>query len=199
MARPTNKGLISKSLLTAIAGHIRRILGTSSTYSPSAMASALEGITRRTDSGNATLNRTTTSKSYAAGYYPNAHGAQHSLGTEGTPSASKSVSNHTATVTPSVTNTEGYIAGGTHSGTPVTVSPADLGAVVPSGTKQITANGTGIDVADYAAVDVSVPSKPEQTKSASYTANGTYDITPDAGYAMSKVTVTVAIPYYEGW
>lgn len=40
--------------------------------------------------------------------------------------------------------------------------------------------------------------KPEQTKTASYTANGTYDITPDSGYAMSKATVTVAIPAYDG-
>lgn len=161
MARPTTKGLITKSLLIAIAGEIRRILGTSGTYSPSAMATALNGITRKTDSGDATLNRTTTSKSYPAGYYPNAHGAAHSLGTEGAPSAAKVVSNHTATVTPSVTNTEGYIAGGTHDGTPVTVSPADLGAVVPSGTLPITANGT-------------------------------YDVTQYA-------SVTVAIPYYEGW
>lgn len=29
----------------------------------------------KTDSGNVTLNGSTTSKSYAAGYYPNAHGA----------------------------------------------------------------------------------------------------------------------------
>lgn len=33
--------------------------------------------TQKTDSGNVTLNGTTTSKSYAAGYYPNAHGATH--------------------------------------------------------------------------------------------------------------------------
>lgn len=33
-------------------------------------------IVSKTDSGNVTLNASTTSKSYAAGYYPNAHGAK---------------------------------------------------------------------------------------------------------------------------
>ena len=33
-------------------------------------------IVSKTDSGNVALNATTTSKSYAAGYYANAHGAQ---------------------------------------------------------------------------------------------------------------------------
>ena len=75
-------------------------------------------------------------------------------GTEGTPTATKgSVSNHSISVTPSVTNTAGYISGGTHSGTAVTVSASEL----DSGTKSISANGTGIDVVGYAAVDVAVP------------------------------------------
>ena len=75
-------------------------------------------------------------------------------GTEGTPTATKgSVSNHSISVTPSVTNTAGYISGGTHTGTAVTVSASEL----DSGTKSISANGTGIDVVGYAAVDVAVP------------------------------------------
>ena len=74
-------------------------------------------------------------------------------GTEGTPTATKgTVSSHSVTVTPSVTNSAGYISGGTHTGTGVTVSASEL----VSGTKSITANGTGIDVTDFAAVDVSV-------------------------------------------
>lgn len=36
-------------------------------------------IQTKNDSGNTTLNTTTTSKSYAAGYYPNAHGAEITL------------------------------------------------------------------------------------------------------------------------
>jgi hypothetical protein len=51
-----------------------------------------------------------------------------------------------------VTNTTGYITGGTKNGTAVTVSASEL----VSGTKSITENGTGIDVANYAAVDVNV-------------------------------------------
>jgi hypothetical protein len=74
-------------------------------------------------------------------------------GTAGTPTATKgTVSNHSVTVTPSVTNTSGYISGGTINGTAVTVSASEL----VSGTKSITENGTGIDVTNYAAVDVNV-------------------------------------------
>jgi len=74
-------------------------------------------------------------------------------GTAGTPSATKgTVSNHSVSVTPSVTNTSGYITGSTKTGTAVTVSASEL----VSGDKSITANGTNIDVADYATVSVNV-------------------------------------------
>ena len=74
-------------------------------------------------------------------------------GTAGTPTAIKgTVTNHSVSVTPSVTNTSGYITGGTKSGTAVTVSASEL----VSGTLSITDNGTGIDVTNYASVDVSV-------------------------------------------
>lgn len=75
-------------------------------------------------------------------------------GTAGTPTASKgTVSNHSVTVTPSVTNTTGYITGGTKTGTGVTVTASEL----ESGSKSITANGTNIDVSGYSTVDVAVP------------------------------------------
>lgn len=74
-------------------------------------------------------------------------------GTAGIPSATKSsVANHSVTVTPSVTNTTGYITGGTLTGTPASVSASEL----VSGTLSITDNGTGIDVTNYASVDVDV-------------------------------------------
>lgn len=74
-------------------------------------------------------------------------------GTAGTPSATKgTVSNHAVSVTPSVTNTTGYITGGTINGTAVSVSASEL----VSGTLSITDNGTGIDVTNYASVDVNV-------------------------------------------
>ena len=76
-------------------------------------------------------------------------------GTAGTPTATKgTVSNHSVSVTPSVTNTTGYITGSTKTGTAVSVSASEL----VSGNKEITANGTNIDVANYSTVSVAVPS-----------------------------------------
>lgn len=81
-------------------------------------------------------------------------------GTAGTPTATKgTVSNHSISVTPSVTNVTGYITGGTKTGTAVSVAASEL----VSGTKSISSNGTGIDVTNYAAVDVAVPVASEPT------------------------------------
>ena len=74
-------------------------------------------------------------------------------GTAGTPLASKgTVSNHSVSVTPSVTNTTGWITGSTKTGTAVTVTASELA----SGNKEITANGTNIDVVGYSTVSVDV-------------------------------------------
>ena len=68
-----------------------------------------------------------------AGYYAAAATKSVASGTEGTPTASKgSVSNHSITVTPSVTNSAGYIAGGTKTGTAVTVDISELANVYAS-------------------------------------------------------------------
>lgn len=76
-------------------------------------------------------------------------------GTAGTPTATKgTVSNHQVSVTPSVTNTTGYITGSTKTGTAVTVTASELA----SGNKEITSNGTNIDVVGYSTVSVAVPS-----------------------------------------
>ena len=73
-------------------------------------------------------------------------------GTAGTPTATKgTVSNHSVSVTPSVTNTTGYITGSTKTGTAVTVSASEL----VSGSQTITQNGT-VDVTNLAEVVVSV-------------------------------------------
>lgn len=75
-------------------------------------------------------------------------------GTTGTPTATKSaVSNHSVSVTPSVTNSEGYVFGGTKTGTAVSVSASEL----VSGTLQVTQNGQ-VDCSNYASVNVIVPS-----------------------------------------
>ena len=76
-------------------------------------------------------------------------------GTAGTPTATKgTVSNHAVTVTPSVTNSTGYITGGTKTGTGVSVSASELA----SGNKAITQNGSNIDVVGYSTVSVDVQS-----------------------------------------
>lgn len=74
------------------------------------------------------------------------------LGTTGTPTATKgTVSNHSISVTPSVTNTTGYISGGTKTGTAVTVTASEL----TSGSETKTANGT-YDVTNLAELVVNV-------------------------------------------
>ena len=110
-------------------------------------------------------------------------------GTAGTPTASKgTVSNHSISVTPSVTNTTGYITGGTKTGTAVTVSASEL----VSGNKEITSNGTGIDVADYSTVSVAVPSFSPTLITKSITQNGTYNASSDNADGYSSVEVSVS-------
>lgn len=73
-------------------------------------------------------------------------------GTAGTPTATKgTVSNHSISVTPSVTNTTGYITGSTKTGTAVTVSASEL----VSGSETKTSNGT-YDVTNLAELVVNV-------------------------------------------
>ena len=85
-------------------------------------------------------------------------------GTAGTPTATKgTVSNHSISVTPSVTNTTGYITGGTKNGTAVTVSASEL----VSGTYNVTSSGTK-DVTNYASASVpslTLPSAAASTSS----------------------------------
>jgi len=128
--------------------------------------------------------------SVPAGYYENSVSKAVASGTEGTPSATKgTVSSHSISVTPSVTNSAGYISGGTHTGTAVSVSASEL----VSGTKSITQNGTGIDVTNYASVDVAVPTGSSKAiykyeDLASRTANS-------YGATNAKVTVAKAGTY----
>lgn len=74
-------------------------------------------------------------------------------GTAGTPTATKgTVSNHSVTITPSVTNTTGYITGSTKTGTAVSVSASEL----VSGSETKTENGT-YNVTNLASLVVAVP------------------------------------------
>lgn len=74
----------------------------------------------------------------------------------------------------------------------VTVEAIPPNYVIPTGTIDITANGTH-DVSGKASVNVNVSGKEEQTKSVTITANGSVKITPDAGKTLSEVTVITAV------
>lgn len=107
------------------------------------------GITRRDSSNLSASGATVTAP---AGYYVSSATKSVASGTAGTPTATKgSVSNHSVTVTPSVTNTTGYITGSTKTGTAVTVSASEL----VSGSETKTANGT-YDVTNLAQLVVNV-------------------------------------------
>lgn len=108
------------------------------------------GITQRSSSDLTASGATVTVPS---GYYSAQATKSVATGTAGTPTATKgAVSNHSVSVTPSVTNTGGYIDGGTKTGTAVSVSASEL----VSGNLSITENGTGINVANYSTVSVEV-------------------------------------------
>jgi len=108
-------------------------------------------------------------------------------GSAGIPVATKSsVSSHSVSVTPSVTNTTGYITGGTKTGTAVTVTAAEL----VSGTKSITSNGTGINVKNYASVDVNIPTGTART-SADVSISGNTATVP-AGLYSSDVSISAS-------
>lgn len=102
-------------------------------------------------------------------------------GTAGTPTATKgTVSNHSVSVTPSVTNTTGYITGSTKTGTAVTVSASEL----VSGTLDVTSSGTK-DVTNYASVSV-----PAGSVTSPSTINGT---TATVSTGTNTITLTKSV------
>lgn len=110
------------------------------------------GIAQRSSSDLTASGATVTAPS---GYYSSNATKTIASGTEGTPTATKgAVSNHSVSVTPSVTNSAGYISGGTKTGTAVSVTAREL----VSGNLPITANANSIDVAEYSTVSVNVAS-----------------------------------------
>ena len=119
-----------------------------------------------------------------AGLYANSASASVASGTEGTPTATKgAVSDHAISVTPSVTNSAGYISGGSHSGTAVSVSASEL----VSGSETKTANGT-YDVTNLAELVVNVAGSAAKTATGTFTGDGTRqaviscDFEPDLVY-----------------
>lgn len=107
-------------------------------------------------------------------------------GTAGTPKATKgTVSNHSIAVTPSVTNTTGYITGGTKSGTAVTVAASEL----VSGNRALSSSAsdqTNIDVTNYKTVSISKMNSTHVVEKA-----GSVNTTNNT-YTQGKVTVDTA-------
>lgn len=146
--------LVTDTELSDIADAIRAKGGTSASISfpngfTTAIAAIPTGITptgtkQITISGAGTVTEDVTNYASAEVTTP--------AGTAGTPTATKgAVSGNAVSVTPSVTNSAGWVGSETKSGTPVSVTAAEL----VSGTLPITENGT-VDVTNYAAVDVNV-------------------------------------------
>lgn len=139
------------------------------------------GITRRSSSD---LTASGATVSVPSGYYASNASKAVASGTAGTPTATKgTVSNHSISVTPSVTNTTGYITGGTKTGTAVSVSASEL----VSGSETKTQNGT-YDVTNLAELVVNVSGSSSKNIQAymgraSRTANS---------YGATSVTLTVA-------
>lgn len=161
------------------------------------------GITQRSSTD---LSASGATVSVPSGYYASNASKAVASGTAGTPTATKgAVSNHAVSVTPSVTNTTGYITGGTKTGTAVTVSASEL----VSGNLPITQNGNNIDCANYSTVSVNVPSgssknvqvlqSTSRTNSSSLTKvlgdltvskTGTYDIYWSGGRSNTSTSYT---------
>ena len=142
----TNTLTLSKSVSNTpqvTAGYISS--GTAGNSSVSLTAS----VNTRSSSDLTVSGATVTAPS---GYYSASASKSVASGTAGTPTATKgTVSNHSVSVTPSVTNTSGFISGGTKNGTAVTVSASEL----VSGSETKTENGT-YDVTNLAEIVVDV-------------------------------------------
>lgn len=149
-----SKVSITRSLLDDLAMSISAKSGEAVPMTLTEMKDAVDGIqtgggTPRTSTDLTVSGATVTAP---AGVYATDASKSVASGTAGTPTATKgTVSNHSISVTPSVTNTSGYITGSTKTGTAVTVSASEL----VSGSDTVTSNDT-YDVTNLAELVVNV-------------------------------------------
>ena len=196
VAVPTSEPILQTK--SAIPTELEQIITADSGYDGldqvniSAISSTYIGsnITRRSSS-DITISGATVS--IPSGYYSNDESKSVTSGTAGVPTAIKgTVSNHSISVTPSVTNTTGYITGDTKIGTSITVSASEL----VSGSETKTANGT-YDVINLASLVVAVPATVPnlQDKAKIYTPSTSQQIeiiSADNGYdGLDEVSITV--------
>ena len=133
-------------------GGYGQVMGGSVTIDPIPVDYVGIGILRRSSSD---VSVSGPNVSIPSGYYDSGVTKSVSIGVEGAPTATKVLgSDHSMSVYPSVVNTGGYITGGTHYGAAAIVTAAELA----SGNKNITSNGTNIDVVGYSTVSVNVVS-----------------------------------------
>lgn len=140
-----------------------------------------------------------------AGLYSSAASKSVASGTAGTPTASKgAVSNNSVTVTPSVTNTTGYITGGTKTGTGVTVSASELvsgnKALTPSETAQSDIDVTNFKTASVGAISSTYVGSGVSKKAAATVAPSTSEQTVCASgvYTTGEQKVSAITPSIVG-
>jgi len=123
-----------------------------------------------------------------SGYYARQQTASVNSGTLNAPVATKgAVSNNSVQVTPSVTNTAGYISASTKTGTPVTVTASEL----VSGSQTINSNNT-YDVTNLEEVVVNVtPNNQNKTVNPSLSQQV---ISADSGYSGLGNVIVNAMP-----
>ena len=180
---------VTTTLLDDLANAISGKTGASSPMTISDMTDAVDGIVSR-DSTDLTASGATVT--VPAGMYAAQASKAVASGTAGTPSATKgTVSNHAVSVTPSVTNAAGYIAGGTLTGTAVSVSASEL----VSGTLSITSSGTA-DVTNYASASVAAGGATASATKGSvsnHSVTVTPSVTRTAGYVTAGTSSGTAV------
>ena len=140
------------------------------------------GVTQRSSLDLSASGATVTVPS---GYYSAQASKSVASGTEGTPTATKgTVSNHSISVTPSVTNTAGYITGGTSTGTAVSVSASELVSGTFNG---VYSYGT-YDVTNYASVQVPGGSEGTPTATKGTVSNHSVSVTPSVTNVTGFIT-----------
>lgn len=214
-------GVVVVDTPDAAGGTIREITAVVLSADTVTAGAMLSGYTAHDASGTAITGNITTKTSsdlvatgdtvsVPAGYYASTASKAVASGTEGTPSASKSITGTTATITPSVTNSAGYISGGTKTGTAVTVTASEVDTL---GALAITTNGTA-SVVGYSSVNVNVSGTSKnvqvvqgttRTTSSSMTAigaemtvskTGTYDVYWSAFRSSTSGSYTYATQLY---